>query len=88
MQPQTIDSRVERLETRVTALEQLPARMDAFELRLSQFQDEVRVEFSATRSGLHQEIRELSAQMRMLHEDVLSRLALIQESLPRRRKQR
>lgn len=88
MQPQTIDSRVERLETRVTALEQLPARMDAFELRLSQFQDEVRVEFSATRSGLRQEIRELSAQMRMLHEDVLSRLALIQESLPRRRKQR
>ena len=49
MQPQTLDNRVERLETRVTALEQLPARMDAFELQLSQFRDEVRAEFSATR---------------------------------------
>ena len=146
MQPQTIEIRVERLETRVTALAQLPARMDAFELQLSQFRGEMLAEFSATRGEtragdenttrtlreeiragdemvirtlreeiragdemvirtLREEIRagdemvvetlrkeihevdeRLSTQMRVLHEEVLSRLTLIQEAIPRRRK--
>jgi hypothetical protein len=137
MQPQTLDSRVERLETRVTALEQLPARMDALGLQLSQFRDEVRVEFSATREGLRDEIRSgdeavirtlreeiragdeavirtlreeiragdevvirtlreeiragderILTQARVLHEEVLSRLTVIQDAGPRRSKRR
>lgn len=105
MQPQTLDSRVERLETRVTALEQLPARMDAFELQLSQFREEVRAEFSATRAELRDEIRagdegvvralrkeirevdeRIMTQVRVLHEEVLSRLTMIQDAVPRRRR--
>ena len=107
MSPQTSDSRVERLEERVTALEQLPARMDAFELQLSQFRQEVRAEFSATRSELREEIRagdeetrrllrkeirgvdeRIMVQVRVLHEEVLSRLTMIQEAGPRRRQRR
>jgi vacuolar-type H+-ATPase subunit I/STV1 len=103
MQPQTIVSRVERLEERVTALEQLPARMDAFELQLLQFRDEVRAEFSATRGEmragdeetrrtLREEIREgderILTQARVLHEEVLARLEVIHEAGPRRRKRR
>ena len=59
MPPQTIVSRVERLETRMDALEQLPARLDALELQNSQFRAEVRAEFSATREELRTVTREL-----------------------------
>jgi len=114
MQPQTLDSRVERLETRVTALEQLPARMDALVGQVTQLRDEMRVEFSAmrgemragdeavigtlreeiragdeeTRRSLREEIRtgddRILTQARVLHEEVLSRLAMIPEARPRR----
>jgi len=148
MQPQTLDNRVERLETRVTALEQLPARMDALVVQVSQLREEMHAEFSAmrgemragdeavigtlrgkirvgdeetrrtlreeiragdeetrrtlreeirtgdeeTRRTLREEIRtgdeRILTQARVLHEEVLSRLAMIQEARPRRGKQR
>ena len=133
MQPQTLDNRVERLETRVTALEQLPARMDALVVQVSQLREEMHAEFSAmrgemragdeavigtlrgkirvgdeetrrtlreeiragdeeTRRALREEIRtgdeRILTQARVLHEEVLSRLAMIQEARPRRGKQR
>ena len=99
MEPQTLEPRVENLERRVTLLEELPARVDALGLQISQLRDEMRAEFSATRQEVRErdeEIRRLfreqfdetRAQMRVLHEDALSRIALTQESKPRRQKRR
>ena len=52
MAPQTIAIRVERLEARVTTLEELPARIEALTLQVSQLREEVRAEFSATRTEI------------------------------------
>jgi len=95
-------------------LEELPARVDALTLQVSQLRDEMRSGFSAvrgeiqagdqeTRRTLREEIRagdeetrrtlrdEIRAgdervmeQARALHEDVVSRLALIQEGVKAR----
>jgi len=95
MEPQTLEQRVEHLERRVTLLEELPAPVDALGLQISQLRDEMRAEFSVTRSRdeetrrlLLKEIEETRAQMLMLHEDTLSRLASTQEGKPRPRKRR
>lgn len=52
MARQTLESRVESLERRVTTLEQLPARMDGLELQIVQLRAEMRDEFSATRGEM------------------------------------
>jgi uncharacterized coiled-coil protein SlyX len=68
MAPQTLAARMDSLEARVTLLEQLPARLDALALQVSQLRDEMRSEFSAvcgdiqagdeeTRRSLRDEIR-------------------------------
>jgi hypothetical protein len=99
MAPQTLATRVERLEERVTTLEQLPARVDALTEQILQFREEVRIEFSATHAkidALDQRLtrqidtveRQLSAQMRLLHEDLVSKLALLKEGSSRRSKRR
>ena len=98
MAPQTL-SRVESLEKRVTRLEELPRRIDDLTLQVSQLRSEMRGEFSAVRTELRREIAEqgaasagrdevLGIQMRMLHEDVISRFALLQEDQPARRKRK
>ncbi len=95
MPPQPIESRVTSLEGRVNQLEQLPARIDALTSQVSQLRTEVRVEFSAVRKemvdqgeGLRKEFRteigSLATQMRVLHEDVVSRIAQLQEGWPAR----
>jgi BMFP domain-containing protein YqiC len=78
MPPQTLEPRVESLEQRVTVLEQLPARVDHLAVQISQLRDEMRAEFSAT-------AQEIMAHARMLHEDLLSRIALLEEGRPSRR---
>lgn len=117
MQPQSLEVRVERLETRVTALEGLPNRIDALTLQVSQLREEMHVEFSAIHArsdtldnrltgqidaldrrltGLDERLTgqiesvklELGTQMRVLHEEVISRLALLQEGRARRSKRR
>ena len=81
----------------VESLEQLPDRMTSLELQISQFREEVRVEFSTTRgemmnrmNELHgvamNRIHELSTEMRVLHEEVISRIALLNEGLNHRRR--
>jgi len=52
MARQTVVTRVERLEAHVTTLEELPARIDALTLPISQLREEVRAEFSATRTEI------------------------------------
>ena len=99
MPPQAVESRVTRLEHRVTELEQLPGRIDDLTLQVSQLRSEMRGEFSAVRAELRSEIAEqgaasagrdeaLGIQMRMLHEDVISRFALLQEGQSARRKRK
>jgi len=111
MPPQTIGSRVERLERRVTELEQLPATIGGLTSQISQLRTEMRDEFSAVRGEMveqgHSLRTEMAAQsatiistlrteiaerdearathMRVLREDVISRIALLQEGLPPRR---
>jgi outer membrane murein-binding lipoprotein Lpp len=98
MAPQTLAARVDSLEQRVTRLEELPARVDALTLQVSQLRDEMRSEFSAvrgeiqageeTRRALREQIRagdeRVMEQARVRHEDVVSRLALIQEGVKAR----
>ena len=75
----------------MTALEELPAKVDALGSQIAQLRAEIYAEFSATREGLRSEIRagdeETRTFMRMLHEEVMTRLALIQEGRrPRKRR--
>ena len=90
MPPQTIERRVEKLEEQVTTLQQLPARVDALSVQISQLREDLGAKISAMDariSGTEKSLREeilasddrIRAQARMLHEDVISRLALIQE---------
>ena len=81
MPPQTIESRVEKLEEQVTNLQGLPGRVDALSVQISQLREEIGARFSATEERI-------LAQARLLHEDVISRLALIQEGQPRPKKRR
>jgi len=100
MRPQTFERRVESLEQRVTVLEQVPARMDHLAAQISQLRDEMRVEFSAFRNDvvagdeetrrivsdqLRATAEEIMAQARRLHEDALSRIALMGEGQPSQR---
>ena len=108
MPPETIESRVDRLERRATDLETLPDRIIAIESQIVQLRAEMRGEFSAVReeirSGdeetrrvlggridetarvLGERIDDNGRHMRVLHEEVIGRLATIQEgqSAPRR----
>jgi hypothetical protein len=52
MQPQKIERRVERLEGRVTILEQLPARVEGLASQILQLRTEMRAEFSAVRENI------------------------------------
>jgi uncharacterized alpha-E superfamily protein len=88
MQPQSLAARVERLERRVTILEELPARVDALTLQVSQLREEMHVEFSAIRTEIRTGDQEIMNQMRVLYEDMNAKLALIQEGLPTRRPRR
>jgi hypothetical protein len=63
------------------ALRGLPDRIASLEEQFVQFRVEVRGEFSAVRSELRKEIREgdeeTRRQMRVLHEDLVARIATI-----------
>ena len=87
MPPQTIESRVISLERRVTRLEQLPARIDDLASQISRLRTEMRGEFSAVRREVSELADRLDTRMRVLHEDVIARIALLQEGhTPAKRK--
>ena len=77
MPPQTLESRIESLEHRVTELEQLPGKIDALTSQVSQLRTKMDAEFSAVRAEIAE--RATGSEMRALHEDVISRIALLQE---------
>jgi hypothetical protein len=87
---QTLDRRVEILERKMEDLEGLPDLVASLALQISQFQEDVRVEFSALRAEIRagdeetrREMRELNQGTRthtgVLIEEVLSRVALLGE---------
>jgi hypothetical protein len=82
--------RVEVLEQKVTALEELPARLSSLETQIVQLRTEMKGEFSAVRhemrsleENLRGEMRALNdqtlTQMRVWHEDVVDRLTKLGE---------
>jgi len=86
MSPESLRLRVERLERRVEILEQLPERVSALESQIVLLRDEMRSEFSATRGVLTERMESLfdanERHMRLLHEDLVQRIATIRESRP------
>lgn len=101
--PETLEPRVVALEQRMTTLEQMPMRVDALTLQVSQSRTEMHDEFSAVRSEMQRdfaavrsemqgefaavrsEVRDVGTQMLVLHEDVISRIALLAEGSSGRR---
>ena len=96
MRKPTLAKRVQILEQKVEVLETLPERVTAVELQVVQLREEMRDEFSAVRqemnamgTGLRAELsaairagdEETRRYMRVLHEEVISRIATIQEGL-------
>ena len=83
MPAQTLESRVDRLEKRVNSLEQLPPRMTALESQIVQLRAEMHDEFSAIRQEMRAGDEETRTLMRVLHEDVINRIALLGEGRDR-----
>ena len=92
MESKSLEDRVGLLENEMQALRDLPARVTSLEEQMLQFRAEVRGEFSATREGLRQEIRdldsrltrkidqkidELGAEMRTLNEHLVAQIKTI-----------
>ena len=88
MQQRSAIERIEILERKVEILERLPERVTAVELQLVQLRDEMRAEFSATRAEIRAGDEETRRFMRVLHEEVISRLAAVQNGRsPRKKRQ-
>jgi len=84
MPQQTLARRVERLEEAVENLQRLPeqvdslaVRLDRMEVQIVQLRDEMHSEFSAVRAEMRAGDEETRRLMRVLHEDVIARIALL-----------
>jgi uncharacterized alpha-E superfamily protein len=86
MSPDSLEVRMDRLERRVESLEQLPERVTALETQIVHLRKEMRSEFSATRRELTDRMESLfetnERHMRALHEDLVQRIATINEGRP------
>jgi hypothetical protein len=74
--PLSLETRVENIEDRVTRLEELPARVDGLTVEISQ----LRAEMARFAARVEAQFSDLAAHMRVLHEDVVNRIALLQEA--------
>jgi len=79
MARETLEKRVANLDRRVTAVEQLPERVAALESQIVQLRGEMRSEFSAVRQEMRDLFAESGRHARVLHEDVITRIAAIRE---------
>ena len=79
MMPESIAERVVRLEEEMTTLRELPNEVRELRLQIVQLRDEIRGEFSAMRAEMHAGDEDTRRQMRVLHEDIVGRLALLDE---------
>ena len=64
MASQTIEERVDVVEQRVTALNALPARVDALSTQIVDLRGEMRTEFSASRAEMHAEFSTVRGEAR------------------------
>ena len=86
--PLRVEQRLTALEARMTALEQLPARMDRLATEMVELRAEMRDEFAAVRgeiaavdTRLAARIEDSRRETRVLHEDVIARIAVLGEGL-------
>ena len=79
MPQEHIQGRVDNLERRVSELEKLPDRISAVESQIVLLRTEMRSEFSAIRTEMGEKHDEAPRYMRVLHEDIIGRLKIIQE---------
>ncbi|MGH9204020.1 MAG: hypothetical protein ACRD2A_22570, partial [Vicinamibacterales bacterium] len=81
----TLTHRVETLEHTMAGMADLPARIGDLERSLAEFREETQRGFAAVRSELRAEIREGDEEtrryMRVLHEDLISRIRTIGEGV-------
>jgi outer membrane murein-binding lipoprotein Lpp len=92
MAGKSLEARMDNLERRVEILGQLPAQVAALGSQMLQLREEMRAEFSATRAEtrtaieesqrtLREEIKagdeETRRQLRILHEDLVARIAML-----------
>ena len=71
----------------MSELERLPARVTEVGTQTAQLRTEMHAEFSAVRAEIRDD-DETRRLMRVLHEDLVARIALICEGRPRRKKER
>ena len=76
----TLADRVRILEQRVEDLTTIPARVASVELQIVQLRDEMRLGFSAVRQEIREGDQETRRYMRVLHEDVIARIAALGDS--------
>ena len=90
MAQESLEKRMVRLERRVEILERLPDRVTGVESQIVQLRDEMRSEFSAVRADAVETRRVLTERMeslfdanerhmRLLHEDLVERIARLSE---------
>lgn len=90
MQPRSFEERLTILEQQMQEMRDLPERVTKLELQILQFRQEVRDEFSATRTelravvvaavtSLREAIADTNTHMRVLHEETLARIATVGE---------
>lgn len=86
--PLRVEQRLTALEARMTALEQLPVRMDRLATEMVELRAEMRDEFAAVRGEIASVDARLAARIddsrretRVLHEDVIARIAVLGEGL-------
>jgi cell division protein FtsB len=72
---------MDNLGRRVETLEQLPERVTALESQIVQLRGEMRSEFSETRDMIREGDEETRRHMRLLHEDLVGRIATLREGL-------
>jgi hypothetical protein len=87
MQQRSAIERIEIVERKVEIMERLPERVTAVELQLVQLRDEMRAEFSATRAKMRAGDEETRRYMRVLHEDVITRISMLERPRRSRRRQ-
>jgi hypothetical protein len=89
---ESVENRLEKLERRVTTLEELPERIDRLELQILQFRGEMRAEFSAVRTEIRdgdvmvvteltEQIEEALRHTSVLFEDAVGRITVVGEGL-------
>ena len=79
MQPRSIEERLTMLERQMQEMRELPERVTKLASQILQLREEMREELSAIRTEMKAADDETRVFMRVLYEDVLSRLEAIGE---------